>query len=115
VQSPKADPAQILEHMRCVVAGFTHDLTDDAEARQALAAQFHEPDMGNADVAEWAWQARLAGSDAPSLDTLRQQLLAVTAQQLEHAARHLFDNALYLASAAQGGLLPATQQPFSQV
>lgn len=66
VQSPKADPAQILEHMRCVVAGFTHDLTDDAEARQALAAQFHEPDMGNADVAEWAWQARLAGSDTPA-------------------------------------------------
>lgn len=115
VQSPKADPAEILEHMRSVVATLCHGLADDAEARQALAAQFHEPDMDNAEVAEWAWQARLAGVDAPSLGTLQGAILAVTADQLEQAALHLFDNTLYLASAAHDGLLPAAQQPFTQV
>ena len=110
VQSPKASPADILGHMRGVIDTFAHALADDAEARQALAAQFHEPNMSNADVAEWAWQARLTGVDTPSLAALQAEILAVTAQQLEHAAQHLLDNALYLASAAQGDeLLPPAQ------
>lgn len=116
VQSPKADPAEILGHMRNLVATFCHDLVDDSEARQALAAQFHEPDMGNAEVAEWAWQARLAGVDTPSLTALQADIHNVTPQQLEHAALHLFDNALYLASAPQNSLLlPLAQQPFTHV
>lgn len=100
VQSPTASPAEILAHLRSVLDSFARDLTDDAQARQALAAQFHEPDMGNADVAEWAWQARLAGVARPSLTALQTDILAVTPQQLKHAALHLLDNALYLASTA---------------
>ena len=85
-------------------------------ARQALAAQFHETDMGNADVAEWAWQTYLSGVQSPSLSTLQAAILAVEPHALEHAATHLLDNALYLASAPPpDGLLPRAQQPFTHV
>ncbi|NER61430.1 hypothetical protein G3435_18620 [Pseudomonas sp. MAFF212428] len=53
VQSPSASPASILGHMRSLLCDFSHAQADDADARQALAAQFHETDMSNADVAEW--------------------------------------------------------------
>lgn len=60
VQSPSASHADILGHLRDFFARPTPAL--DA-SREILAAQFHEPAMTNADVAEWLWQAHLAGND----------------------------------------------------
>ncbi|NER64697.1 hypothetical protein G3436_13445 [Pseudomonas sp. MAFF212427] len=110
VQSPSASPASILGHMRSLLCDFSHAQADDADARQALAAQFHETDMSNADVAEWAWQTYLSGVQSPSLSTLQAAILAVEPHALEHAATHVLDNALYLASTPQDSqLLPVAQ------
>ncbi|QHG62957.1 pyrroloquinoline quinone biosynthesis protein PqqF [Pseudomonas putida] len=57
VQSPHASQGEILDHLRELLG---QGVTLDSHARQALAEQFDEPAMANAEVAEWAWQTHLA-------------------------------------------------------
>lgn len=90
VQSPKASHDEILGHLATLLReGVRLDLA----SRQQLADQFSESAMGNADVAQWAWQAHMAAQDPdlphmaqaihsleqPHLDALLQQVL-----QAEH-------------------------------
>lgn len=60
VQSPGASHAEILGHLKDFFARPAPliDVT-----REVLAGQFHEPTMANAELAEWLWQAHLAGHD----------------------------------------------------
>lgn len=74
VQSPGADLGEILQHLRDFLARPAPHI--DA-GRETLAAQFDEMAMGNADVAEWRWQAHLAGDDNPSLEALATAILAL--------------------------------------
>lgn len=57
VQSPHASHAEILAHLHALLS---QGVTLDCTARQALAEQFVESAMANAEVAEWAWQAHMA-------------------------------------------------------
>ncbi|MDD1962850.1 pyrroloquinoline quinone biosynthesis protein PqqF, partial [Pseudomonas sp. 39004] len=57
VQSPHASHTEILAHLHALLS---QGVTLDCTARQALAEQFVEPAMANAEVAEWAWQAHMA-------------------------------------------------------
>ncbi|OLS64525.1 pyrroloquinoline quinone biosynthesis protein PqqF [Pseudomonas putida] len=75
VQSPGASHGEILGHLRDFLARPV--LLVEA-TRDALAAQFHEPVMPNADLTEWLWQAHLAGNDHAD-----PQALAATIQQLQ--------------------------------
>lgn len=75
VQSPGASHGEILGHLRDFLARPVPLL--DA-SRDTLAAQFHEPLMPNADVAEWLWQAHLAGNEHAD-----PQILAARIQQLQ--------------------------------
>ncbi|MNP39043.1 hypothetical protein D3C76_1325990 [compost metagenome] len=43
--------------------------------------------MTNNDVAEWAWQAHLAGHQQPLLSDLQAAILAIDPPQLQHLAR----------------------------
>ncbi len=89
VQSPSAGHEQILAHIITFIDELTRWL--DAHAgglenqRQALAAQFAEPDMSNNDVAEWAWQAQLAGQPKQTLGQLQARILAVDLATLKTA------------------------------
>ncbi|MFP3408982.1 pyrroloquinoline quinone biosynthesis protein PqqF, partial [Pseudomonas sp. SIMBA_065] len=67
VQSPHTHQAQILDHLLTLL---NKGVTLDPGTQQALASQFDEPAMANADVAEWAWQTHLA-TQPGRLDTLR--------------------------------------------
>ncbi len=67
VQSPHAEPLQILRHLRAVLA---HGATLSAAAQHALAEQFDEANMTNDDLAHYAWQCHLAGEQA-DLQALR--------------------------------------------
>ncbi len=75
VQSPSASHGEILGHLRDFFARSAPLL--DA-SRDTLAAQFHEPSMPNADVAEWLWQAHLAGNQFADPD-----ILAARIEQLQ--------------------------------
>lgn len=66
VQSPRATHAEILGHLLTLLR---QGVCLDAAARQRLAAQFDEPAMANAELADWAWQTHLATlpDDLPAL------------------------------------------------
>lgn len=57
VQSPTASATEILTHLRDLL---TAGVPLTPEMREAVAAQFDEPNMPNAEVAQWAWQQHLA-------------------------------------------------------
>jgi coenzyme PQQ biosynthesis probable peptidase PqqF len=57
VQSPHASHADILAHLQPLLS---QGVVLDSTAQHALAEQFVEPAMANAEVAEWAWQTYLA-------------------------------------------------------
>ncbi|WP_410481295.1 pyrroloquinoline quinone biosynthesis protein PqqF [Pseudomonas plecoglossicida] len=99
VQSPHASQAQILEHLLSLLR---RGVTLEPAARQALAEQFDEPAMGNAEVAEWAWQTYLATYDH-GLDALRRSILDTRQTDLDQLLSHLLDSSsrwLCLANAA---------------
>ncbi|MHA6198601.1 pyrroloquinoline quinone biosynthesis protein PqqF [Pseudomonas wadenswilerensis] len=75
VQSPSASHGEILDHLRDFFARPV-PLLDTSQ--DTLAAQFHEPLMPSADVAEWLWQAHLAGNEQAD-----PQILAARIQQLQ--------------------------------
>ncbi|WP_136474189.1 pyrroloquinoline quinone biosynthesis protein PqqF [Pseudomonas sp. DG56-2] len=89
VQSPNASHEQIIEHIHGFLTPLPSTLHCDAEIRQALAEQMSEPAMGNAEVAEWAWQALLAGRSKASLHALQQQIHAVDEAMLRQCADDL--------------------------
>lgn len=82
VQSPGASHGEILGHLSDFFARPAPRL-DNAQA--TLAAQFDEPAMTNAEVAEWLWQAHLAGNDQADPHTLAARILRLTQSDLDHA------------------------------
>ena len=99
VQSPHTGQAQVLDHL---LALLRQGVTLDPAARQALAEQFDEPAMANADVAEWAWQTHLA-TQPGRLDALRRTILNTRQTDLDHLLSNLLDTGstwLCLANAA---------------
>lgn len=85
VQSPHASHAEILGHLRELLS---QGVTLDTDARQALAEQFDEPAMANAEVAEWAWQTHLASQRA-SLPALQWSILNTRQADLDDMLRDL--------------------------
>lgn len=85
VQSPHASQAEILGHLHALLRD---GVTLDEHARKALAEQFDEPAMANADVAEWAWQARLA-AEPDDLRGLKRAILDVRQADLDDLLRQL--------------------------
>ncbi|MGF6592216.1 pyrroloquinoline quinone biosynthesis protein PqqF [Pseudomonas sp. 2835] len=89
VQSPSASHAEIIGHIQALLDNLSATLSCNTADKQALAAQFDEPAMANNEVAEWAWQAHLAGQQQPQLSDLQAAILAVEAPQLQHLARQV--------------------------
>lgn len=87
VQSPHTHQAQILDHLLTLLS---KGVTLDPDTQQALASQFDEPAMANADVAEWAWQTHLA-TQPGRLDTLRRAILNTRQTDLDHLLGNLLD------------------------
>ncbi|MBA6117256.1 pyrroloquinoline quinone biosynthesis protein PqqF [Pseudomonas sp. NC26] len=99
VQSPHTRQAQVLGHLLTLLQ---QGVTLDPAARQALARQFDEPAMANADVAEWAWQTHLA-TQPGRLDALRRAILNTRQTDLDHLLSNVLDTGstwLCLANAA---------------
>ncbi|MFK0091216.1 pyrroloquinoline quinone biosynthesis protein PqqF [Pseudomonas sp. NPDC090592] len=87
VQSPHTSPAQILDHLLSLLR---QGVTLDPAAQRALAGQFDEPAMANADVAEWAWQTHLA-TQPGQLDVLRKAILNTRQTDLDQLLGSLLD------------------------
>jgi len=85
VQSPHASQAEILDHLRALLS---QGVTLDSGARQALAEQFDEPAMANAEVAEWAWQTHLS-RQPDSLLALQWSILNTQQADLDGLLRDL--------------------------
>ncbi|MFJ4155075.1 pyrroloquinoline quinone biosynthesis protein PqqF [Pseudomonas sp. NPDC089752] len=98
VQSPHATQAEILDHLATLLR---QGVTLDPAARQALAEQFDESAMANADVAEWAWQTHLA-TQTDDLPALRRSILMMRQADLDALSSSLLNaqsNWLCLANA----------------
>lgn len=89
VQSPSASHAQILAHIHDFLVSLPSTLSADTAARQALAEQMSEATMSNADVAEWAWQAQLAGCSQRTLSDLQAEILSLEETKLRQTAEAL--------------------------
>jgi secreted Zn-dependent insulinase-like peptidase len=89
VQSPSASHAQILAHIEDFLTALPTTLSDSPDVRQALAEQISEAEMSNADVAEWAWQAQLAGRSQATLIDLQAKILAIDDATLRQSAEAL--------------------------
>ena len=87
VQSPQASPAQILDHLFTVL---NEGVTLDTAAQAALAAQFDEAAMPNAEVAHWAWQTYLA-TEPTDLSQLQRSILNTTQPLLDELLKSLLD------------------------
>ncbi|MFK3818495.1 pyrroloquinoline quinone biosynthesis protein PqqF [Pseudomonas sp. NPDC089407] len=99
VQSPHTSQLYVLDHLRTLLE---QGVTLDPAARQALAEQFDEAAMANADVAEWAWQTHLA-TQPGRLDALRRSILKTRQTDLDELVDKLLDKGstwLCLANAA---------------
>ncbi|MFK0311919.1 pyrroloquinoline quinone biosynthesis protein PqqF [Pseudomonas sp. NPDC090233] len=98
VQSPHATQAEILNHLQTLLR---QGVNLDPAARQALAEQFDEMAMANADVAEWAWQTHLA-TQTDGLPALRRSILMTQQADLDDLSGALLNaqsNWLCLANA----------------
>lgn len=82
VQSPGASHEEILGHLRDFFARPVPLL--DA-SRDTLAAQFHEPLMANAEVAEWLWHEHLAGNDHADPAILARRIQQLQQPDLDRA------------------------------
>lgn len=89
VQSANASHEQILSHIHEFLAPLPSTLRCNPEARLALAEQMDEAVMSNADVAEWAWQAQLAGRERAQLTELKAAILGVDEHKLRQCAADL--------------------------
>lgn len=87
VQSPHTGHGELLGHLLTLLG---EGVGLDPLARQQLAEQFDEPAMGNAEVAEWAWQTRLAGEE-PALPRLQRAILDVEQNHLDALLGQLLD------------------------
>ncbi|MDQ7983508.1 pyrroloquinoline quinone biosynthesis protein PqqF [Pseudomonas sp. G34] len=87
VQSPHTGHGELLGHLLTLLGEGVHL---DPLARQQLAEQFDEPAMGNAEVADWAWQTHLAGEE-PALPRLRSAILGVEQACLDALLQQLLD------------------------
>ncbi|WP_457253771.1 pyrroloquinoline quinone biosynthesis protein PqqF [Pseudomonas juntendi] len=87
VQSPHTDQVQVLDHLTALLR---QGVTLDAGVRQALADQFAEPAMANAEVTEWAWQTHLA-TQPGQLDGLRRSILNTRQTDLDQLLSNLLD------------------------
>lgn len=106
VQSPGASHREILGHLRDFFARPAPVLDT---AGETLAAQFSEPAMPNADVAEWLWQAHLAGNDQADPQVLAGCIRQLRQPDIDRAWSALASEKhwLILANApAPHGLLP---------
>ena len=87
VQSPHASQSEILEHLLTILR---QGVTLDAATCQALAGQFDEHAMADADVAEWVWQTCLA-TQPDDLQALRWSMLRVRQADLDDLLRGMLD------------------------
>lgn len=87
VQSPHASHTQILGHL---LALLKEGVPADNRVRQHLAEQFDEAAMGNAEVAEWAWQAHMATQN-PDLSYMSRAILTVEQDELNALLQQLID------------------------
>ncbi|WP_449430158.1 pyrroloquinoline quinone biosynthesis protein PqqF [Pseudomonas putida] len=85
VQSPTASHAEILGHLHALLE---RGANLDPAGRQALAEQFDEPAMANAEAAEWAWQTHLA-TQPVDLHALRRSILNTQQADLDDLLRDL--------------------------
>ena len=98
-KSPHTGQVQVLDHLTALLR---QGVTLDAGVRQALAEQFAEPAMANAEVTEWAWQTHLA-TQPGQLDGLRRSILNTRQTDLDQLLSNLLDTGavwLCLANAA---------------
>ncbi|CAM3796888.1 Coenzyme PQQ synthesis protein F [Pseudomonas reidholzensis] len=87
VQSPHANPAQILGHLLDLLRA---GVSLDRPARQALADALEESAMPNAEVAHWAWQTYL-GAEPADLAGLQWSILNTEQAQLDELLHALLD------------------------
>ncbi|MER0043936.1 pyrroloquinoline quinone biosynthesis protein PqqF [Pseudomonas sp. MGal98] len=87
VQSPHTGHGELLRHLLTLLG---EGVRLDPLARQQLAEQFDEPAMGNVEVAEWAWQTRLAGVE-PALPRLGRAILDTEQDHLDALLGQLLD------------------------
>ncbi|UQY36467.1 pyrroloquinoline quinone biosynthesis protein PqqF [Pseudomonas fulva] len=87
MQSPHTGHGELLGHLLTLLG---EGVRLDPLARQQLAEQFDEPAMGNAAVADWAWQTRLAGEE-PALPRLRAAILEVGQKHLDALLHQVID------------------------
>jgi len=87
VQSPHASQSEILEHLLTILR---QGVTLDVATCQALAGQFDEHAMADADVAEWVWQTCLA-TQPDDLQALRWSMLRVRQADLDDLLRGMLD------------------------
>ncbi|NIE76673.1 pyrroloquinoline quinone biosynthesis protein PqqF [Pantoea sp. Ap-967] len=85
VQSPHASHGEILGHLHALLS---QGVNLDSNAQQALAEQFDEAAMANAEVAEWAWQTHLATQPA-DLPALQRSILMIRQADLDALLAHL--------------------------
>jgi len=100
VQSPHAGHREIIGHIQEVLR---QGVRLEPNTRQALAEQFVEAAMANADVAHWAWQAYL-GMQPDELTAVQRSILMTQQADLDTLLRHMLDADaawLCLANAAQ--------------
>ncbi|CAI8870081.1 Coenzyme PQQ synthesis protein F [Pseudomonas sp. IT-347P] len=108
VQSPRATPAELLEHIQQFLNGMLALIEELDEAslnqqRQNLADQFDEANLSGKEVAELLWQARLAGHSSEYLGQLRATIGQLDRQALLNAAQRLIN--------AEGGWLCLASDP----
>ncbi|MFG6203796.1 pyrroloquinoline quinone biosynthesis protein PqqF [Pseudomonas retamae] len=108
VQSPNAQPDELLEHIRQFLNSLPALIEQMDEAslsqqRQSLADQFDAAEIGFREAAELLWQARLASHSSDYLERLVAAIGALDRSTLLGAARRLLD--------AEGGWLCLASAP----
>ncbi|WP_223487564.1 pyrroloquinoline quinone biosynthesis protein PqqF [Pseudomonas sp. A-RE-19] len=94
VQSPSIAPLDLLEHIEQFLSGLAgmiesiNDATFIAQ-RQALADQFDNEALPNAQAADLIWQGKLAGHSSDYLKRLPQAILMIDREALVAAAQRL--------------------------
>ncbi len=107
VQSPGASHAEILGHLHDF---FARPALLPETSRDSLAAQFHAAVMPNADLAEWLWQAHLAGDDQADPQVLAARIRQLRQPDIDRARADLASGRHWLILAngpAAPGFLPS--------
>ncbi len=94
VQSPSVAPLDLLEHIEQFLSeleGMIESIDDATyiDQRQALADQFDNTALPNAQAAELLWQGKLAGHSSDYLNRLPQAILMIDREALLAAAQRL--------------------------